>query len=283
MRRWIPGAVLGLLLPALAGCAGSGDAGRKAADEQAEQENAEREQARREHEQVLAAARLREELKNDFELLLGHWEQVAGRGAGGPRAANRLEIDTNSVAHFRLVAGSVESPNACKFRLSGEGGRRYLVQDDPDSRLKLTRLAYRVEGDRLTLEGSASDLLVNDVALSGEWRRVDWTRRSEAEIADVLKQVHAELVYDESSPTKPIVKVSFAFQAPAHNVHLRPLAGLRHLREVDLTEATLLTDAGLQHLAPLKQLKLVNLSNLQLSREAVEQLKAALPDCRVVH
>jgi hypothetical protein len=282
MRRWIPGAILCLLLPALGGCGGPGGADRKPADEQAEREKAEREKAEREHERVLAEARLREELKNDLELLLGHWEQVAVRGAG-PRPANRLEIDTNSVAHFRLVAGSVESPNACKFRLSGEGGRRYLVQDDPDSRLKLTRLAYRVERDRLTLEGSASDLLVNDVDLSGEWRRADWTRRSEAEIADVLKRVHAELVYDESSPTKPIVKVSFAFQAPAYNVHLRPLAGLRHLREVDLTEATLLTDAGLQYLAPLKQLKYVNLSNLQLSREAVEQLKAALPDCRVVH
>jgi hypothetical protein len=278
MRRWIPGAVLCLLLPALAGCGGPGGADRKPADEQAEREKAERE-----HERRLAEARLREELKNDFELLLGHWEQVAGRGAGGPRAANRLEIGVDSVAHFRLVAGSVESPNACKFRLSGEGGRRYLVQDDPDSRLKLTRLAYRVERDRLTLEGSASDLLVNDVDLSGEWRRTDWTRKSEAEIAHVLKQVYAEIVYDEGNPTKPIVKVSFAFQAPAHNVHLRPLAGLRHLREVDLTEATLVTDAGLQYLAPLKQLKHVNLSNLQLSREAVEQLKAALPDCRVVH
>jgi hypothetical protein len=278
MRGWIPGALLCLVALTLAGCRdAAADAARKAAEEQAAKENVEREQAVREHEKLVAETRLREELKRDFELLLGHWEHTAGRGA------NRLEIDTNSVAHFRLVAGSVESPNQCKFRLAGEGGRHYLVMDDPASQLKLTRLAYRVERNKLTLEGSASDLLVSNVDLSGEWRRIDWTKKSEAEIAHVLKKVNADLVYDEKSPTKPIVKVSFAFQAPVHDVHLRPLAGLRHLQELDLTEATLLTDAGLRYLAPLKQLRHLNLSHLQLSREAVEQLKARLPDCQIVH
>ena len=75
---------------------------------------------------------------------------------------------------------------------------------------------------------------------------------------------------------------SFKFQAPVYNQHLRMLAGLKHLHDLDLSAATHISDAGLKHLAALKQLRQLNLRSLSLSNEAVQQLREELPNCEIL-
>jgi hypothetical protein len=250
----------------------------------ADRDKAAQEQQESERKRLLAEMHLREELNKDFEQLLGHWDFVAGTGSDGQaRPPCHLEIAPDYVARFRFVVKSVESTDECKFRLDGDDRRRFILPESGAGKLKVTRLGYRIERDRLTIEGDATDVLLNKVELSGEWRRTDWTQRSEAEIAHVLKTIQANLDYDSNKPTRPIVKVSFAFQAPVHDVHLRPLAGLQHLQDLDLSSATEITDAGLKHLAPLTRLKQLNLTNTQVSREAVQELQNRLPGCTITH
>lgn len=287
MQRCVLGTLclLGLLL---AGCNEANqevaEANRKAAEELATRQNAEREQqAVREKERLAEENRLRQELKADFDLLLGHWDHPSGKGPSGKPLSIHLEITSNECARFHMVCGISDSSTECPIRLTSKDGQRVLVQGDGPSQLKLPPLAYRLEGDKLILTGTATDVLLKEVDLSGEWRRTDWTKRSEAEIADTLKKLDANLVYDENSPGKPIVQVAFAYQAPVHNAHLRLFVGLRQLQELDLSAVTQLSDAGLKHLVPLRQLKTLNLTGLPLSNEAVQELARELPNCHIIH
>jgi hypothetical protein len=181
-----------------------------------------------------------------------------------------------------MFSGFVDSWTECPVRLAYENDQRRIVLDDSSRQLKLTSLAYRLDGDKLTLSGSATDVLLKEVDLSGEWRRRDWSKKSEAEIADALKKLDAHLVYDESAPAKPIVQVTFNFQAPVYNEHLRILAGLKQLQELDLSAATNVSDAGLKHLIVLRQLKQLNLTTLPVSNEAVQKLAQEVPNCRII-
>jgi hypothetical protein len=286
MRCFVSGATVVLLL-LLAGCGGSDrvaiEAAKKAAEEQAAKEKADHEQAQREKEKLAVENRMREELSKDFEQVLGDWDHESGMGPNGqPMAFMRLEIRPNSVARILIVAGSVEASNECPIRLTGDGKQRFITALDSSAQLKLTPLAYRLDGDKLVLSGSASDIVLKDIDLSGEWRRTDWTKRTEAEIADVLKKLDGHPGYDETNPSKPIVKVAFNFQAPVHDAHLRVFAGLKNLQELDLSTASSISDAGLKHLAGLKQLKQLNLSSLSVSNEAVQELRKELPNCTIV-
>jgi hypothetical protein len=284
MRCCVSGLACLFLVLLLAGCNDSSqaDAARQA-EEQAAKERAEREQTLREQERLAAEHRRQEELKNDFELLLGHWDyHVPQEPNGKSPPAVHLEITPDQLARFHMVSGVVESSTECQIRLVWKDDQRLIVQGDGSSRLKLSPLGYRLDGDKLTLTGGATDVLLKDVNLSGEWRRTDWTKKSEAEIAHALKNLGAHLVYDETNPAKPIVRVTFDFQAPIHNVHLRILAGLKYLQELDLSAATNISDAGLMNLAALKQLKQLNLSSTTVSDEAMRQLARELPNCQII-
>ena len=227
---------------------------------------------------------MREELNKDFELLRDHWDLPSGKGSDGkPLPAIHLEITANQVARIHLFSGFVDSWTECPIRLTYEDGQRRLVLDDRSHQLKLTTLAYRLDRDKLTLTGSATDVLLKEVDLSGEWRRTDWTKKTEAEIADALKKLDAQLIYNENMPAKPIVQVTFKFQAPVYNEHLRIVAGLKQLQELDLSAATSISDGGLKYLAGLKQLNQLNLTTVPVSNEAVEQLKRELPNCNISH
>src|SRR4051794_4860892 len=109
MRRYISGALFVLFVPLLVGCGSASalDPAKKAAEEQAAKEQAERDQARREREKLLADARLRDELKNDFEHLLGRWDYFATEDGDKPRLTGHLEINANSVVRLRLAVGSI--------------------------------------------------------------------------------------------------------------------------------------------------------------------------------
>ncbi len=256
-------------------------AARKAA-EQAAREQAEREKVQREQERLAAEQRLRDDLKKDYELLRDHWDHPGGIGPDGkPLPAIHLEITANQVARFHMFSGFIDSWTECPIHLTCENGERRLVLDDSSRQLKLSSLAYRLDRDKLTLSGSATDVLLKEVDLSGEWRRTDWTKKTEAEIADALKNLDAHLLYDQNAPAKPIVQVTFGFQAPVHDEHLRMFAGLKQLQELDLSAATDVSDAGLKHLAWLKQLRELNLTNLAVSNEAVQQLALTLPNCHI--
>jgi hypothetical protein len=253
-------------------------AARKAAAEQA----AEQEKVQREREHLAAEQRQQDELKKDFELLRDHWDHPGGTGPDGrPLPSIHLEITANEIARVHIFSGFVDSWTECPIRLTCENGERRLVLDDSAHQLKLTTLTYRLAGDKLTLSGSATDVLLKEVNLSGEWRRTDWKKKTEAEIADALTNLDAHLLYDQTTTARPIVQVSFGFQAPVHDEHLRMFAGLTRLEDLDLSAATDVTDAGLKHLGGLRQLRQLNLTNLPVSDQAVQQLALLLPNCRI--
>jgi hypothetical protein len=268
----------------LTGCSDSSalpnDAFRRSAEEKETSERREREKAERE--KKAAEVQQREELKRDFETLLGHWDHPGGKGPDGkPLPALQLEFHHNHMAVCRMVVGGVDSNSEFHFELAQEEGQR-LIKTEGSTHLDLTTLVYRLDRDRLILIGTATDPLLGRIDLSGEWSRRDWAKKTEAEIAFVLKKLDAELGYDEKNPAKPIVSVSFHFQAPVRNQHLRILEGLKQLHDLDLSNAQQITDDGLKRLVSLTQLRQLNLTGLQVSDETVHRLASELPGCRIV-
>ena len=63
---------------------------------------------------------------------------------------------------------------------------------------------------------------------------------------------------------------------------LKELAPLTQLRTLDLNE-TGVTDAGLKELAPLTQLRTLDLSETGVTDAGLKELKVALPRCYVSH
>jgi hypothetical protein len=60
------------------------------------------------------------------------------------------------------------------------------------------------------------------------------------------------------------------------------LASLENLRELDLSENSEITDAGLMHLAALKHLKTVDVWCChKVSDEGIAALRKALPECEI--
>ncbi len=64
---------------------------------------------------------------------------------------------------------------------------------------------------------------------------------------------------------------------------LRHFAAFEDLEYLRLSYATNLTDAGLDHLARLPRLKVLDLTGGEFSEEALARLRRALPECKVIY
>jgi len=62
---------------------------------------------------------------------------------------------------------------------------------------------------------------------------------------------------------------------------LGQLKGLRNLRYMGLA-GTRITDAGLEHLQDLRHLKTLSLGNTRVTDDGLTQLKASLPNCKII-
>ncbi len=63
-------------------------------------------------------------------------------------------------------------------------------------------------------------------------------------------------------------------------IQLQPLSNLRTLRIPSGRRDV--TDAGLNHLAEMKHLQTLEIKTLQITREGINRLKAALPQCKII-
>lgn len=128
-------------------------------------------------------------------------------------------------------------------------------------------------------------------------------KSAEADAVAMVNRLQGKLVFDETQPDRPVVKV-YLNNGPVsdtdlallrslkqmHNLFLGKTgvtdAGLLHLQDaVQLKtlslNGTAVTDAGLVHLEGLKNLKTLNLQETHVSAAGAARLKAKLPGLTV--
>jgi Leucine-rich repeat (LRR) protein len=116
--------------------------------------------------------------------------------------------------------------------------------------------------------------------------KISWTagsgRADEAEDRAVkaIQEFGSRIARDEKAKDEPIVGV-YLGSTKVTDAGLKHLAGLKQLRELDLSD-TQVTDAGLKHLAGLKQLKELSLGRTQVTSKGKANLKKALPKLEII-
>jgi hypothetical protein len=102
-------------------------------------------------------------------------------------------------------------------------------------------------------------------------------RADEAEDKAVkfIKKLDGRILRDEKAKDNPIVGVGLG-RTKVTDAGLKHLAGLKQLQLLVLTN-TNVTDAGLKHLAGLKQLRFLNLSGTKVTDKGKTDLNKALP------
>ena len=90
-----------------------------------------------------------------------------------------------------------------------------------------------------------------------------------------VEKLGGKVTRDEKVPGKPVVTVSL-HRSEVTDAGLKELAPLKNLTELSLIGADI-TDAGLKTLAGFKQLTKVYLSSPKVTKEAVKELREALP------
>jgi hypothetical protein len=70
------------------------------------------------------------------------------------------------------------------------------------------------------------------------------------------------------------------FYLPVTDAHLKHLAGLKSLQTLDLSN-TQVTDRGMKELAGMKDLEWLNLRSTEVTPAGVAALQKALPKCKI--
>ena len=86
-----------------------------------------------------------------------------------------------------------------------------------------------------------------------------------------IQQLGGRVTMDEKSPGKPVIAVELGMSRVT-DAGLENLRGLTELRWLHLSDAAI-TDAGLEHLSGLTRLETLNLENTKVTDTGLEQLK----------
>ena len=101
---------------------------------------------------------------------------------------------------------------------------------------------------------------------------------AEVEAVQAVEALGGEVIRDEKSQGKPVTGVILDFSAVTDQ-RLEELVKFRHLRHLSLA-GTQVTDAGMKHLAKLKNLQSLTLG-IKVTGAGLKELRKALPDCQI--
>jgi len=105
------------------------------------------------------------------------------------------------------------------------------------------------------------------------------TRKSRDAAISAIKELGGTTQLDEASEDGPVVGVVLSF-TPITDAGLEQLKGLPQLKSLHL-RATSVTDAGMVHLKELKNLQEVILNGTLVTDAGVNDLQSALPNCTI--
>ncbi|MDR0337495.1 MAG: hypothetical protein LBI18_10435 [Planctomycetaceae bacterium] len=203
-----------------------------------------------------------------------------------PSAIKQLKLDHTEIGDADLKKIVAENPNLTELTLTGtkitDAGISYLTQLTKLKKIRISKTAIsNIAAENLAKITTLEDIDVSQtefgntglemLKLLPRLKRLNlYTTKITDNGLDVLRDFVS---------AKTIVWLNID-QCPLTDVAITKLVPLENLEWLHLGR-TELTDSGLNNLAQLKTLKEVSVTNTKVSRNGIDQLKTALPHCKI--